>query len=641
MALDLAKLIRKMKKAQDGKEDNVSMSSGGSGQGGSGKVRYVMPPRSEDIDLKDLDKEAIKQIERERIIDRSGNYSESGDKKEMTIMDSNRDKIELIREKEPGEWIKEDNLLNEDDDSERDISIKYPVIPNDPGSNERVFASVSITYDEEEKSLIYRVHEPEISERNLRILERIENILKEQLDVRFDQLKHEEAKDYMEERVREILESRDFGLSGKDEEVIQYYAYRNFVGLGKLEPIMKDKRVEDISCDGVNIPVYIYHRNPDVSSVKSNVYWETDEEMDSFVRKLAQRCGKTISMSSPLLDGALPDGSRVQATLGVDIARRGTNFTIRRFTDEPLTPVHLIESGSLSPRILAYLWLCVEHGKSILISGATASGKTTLLNALSLFVKPEMKIISIEDTPELRLPHPNWIPEVSRSGFGSGESSAGEVTMEDLLEESLRQRPDYIIVGEVRGEEAYILFQQIATGHPGMSTIHASNIQKVLDRLTTKPIDLPPSLIENLDIILFPKRTRRQGDYVRRVGNIYEFDRYDKEAKRPVVNRVFNWDAKEDIFLNENDSFLLHDIVEDHGVTVDEIQEEMMRRKKILEWMYQKGIKHYRDVGEVITTFYTDPKSLLSRVEEEVILEEDKDIQIEQEEEEEENIFET
>ncbi len=639
MALNIAKLIRKMKKANE-KKNSINMSGGGSGQG-DGNVRYVMPPRSEDIDLKDLDKEQIKRIEKERIIEKGGGKGEGSSKRDMSIMDSKRDKIELIREKEPGEWIREDNLLNDDGDSKRDINIKYPVIPNDPGPNERVFASVSITYDDGENSLVYRVHEPEISERNMDILERIENILKEQLDVRFDQLKHEEAKDYMEEKVREILESRDFGISSQEEEVLQYYAYRNFVGLGKLEPIMKDKRVEDISCDGVNIPVYIYHRNPDVSSVKSNVLWETDEEMDSFVRKLAQRCGKTISMSKPLLDGALPDGSRVQATLGVDIARRGTNFTIRRFTDEPLTPVHLIESGSVSPRILAYLWLCVEHGKSMLISGATASGKTTLLNALSLFVKPEMKIVSIEDTPELRLPHPNWIPEVSRSGFGSGESSAGEVTMEDLLEESLRQRPDYIIVGEVRGEEAYILFQQIATGHPGMSTIHASNIQKVLDRLTTKPIDLPPSLIENLDIILFPKRTRRQGDYVRRVGNIYEFDRYDKDAQRPVVNRVFKWDAKDDKFINENDSFLLHDIVEDHGVTVDEIQEEMMRRKKILEWMYQKGIKHYRDVGEIITMFYTDPKSILSRVEDEVILEDDdEDIQIEQEEEEE-DIFQT
>ena len=628
MAIDIAKLVKKMRKANQ-ENDGSGGSGGGNGGGGSGggNVKYVMPPNSEDLDVKDVDgDEPVKEIEREKIIDRRGGgqrKTEEFDDDEMKIESSDRKKIELIREKEPGEWIRDDHMVDDDDETQRDIEISYPVIPNDPDPDERVFASVTISYDEEKNSLIYRVHEPELTERNEKILDRIENILKEQLDVRFDQLKHEEAKEYMREEVRKLLDNRNFGLSPDDKEIIQYYAYRNFVGLEKLEPIMKDPRVEDISCDGVNIPIYVYHRNPDVSSVQSNVYWETDEEMDAFVRKLAQRCGKTISMSNPLLDGALPDGSRVQATLGVDIARRGTNFTIRRFTDEPLTPVHLMESGSISPRILAYLWLCVENGKSILISGATASGKTTLLNALSLFIKPEMKVVSIEDTPELRLPHPNWVPEVSRSGFGSGEDSKGEVTMEDLLEESLRQRPDYIIVGEVRGEEAYILFQQIATGHPGMSTIHASNIQKVMDRLTTKPIDLPPSLIENLDVIIFPKRTRRQGDYVRRVGSIYEFDKYDKESQRPAVNKVFEWDAKEDVFINKNNSFILRDIVEDHGISVEKIQEEMMRRKRILQWLFQQEIKHYEEVGDIITTFYTDPSRILSRVETEVTWDED------------------
>ncbi|MDY6777724.1 MAG: CpaF/VirB11 family protein, partial [Candidatus Nanohaloarchaea archaeon] len=233
-------------------------------------------------------------------------------------------------------------------------------------------------------------------------------------------------------------------------------------------------------------------------------------------------------------------------------------------------------------------------------------------------IRPEMKIVSIEDTPELRLPHPNWVPEVAREGFGFGERSTGEVTLDDLLKESLRQRPDFIIVGEVRGEEAYILFQQMATGHPGMSTIHASSLEKIMNRLTTKPIDLPLSLLDNLDLIVFAKRTRRQGSYVRRVGNIYEFLEYDKEREEPVVNNVFEWRAADDTFINPTDSTLLSEISEEHGISKTEVQEEIMRRKKILMWMKQRGIKHYQEVGRVISTYYHHPDQIMDRVEAEL-----------------------
>ncbi|MDY6789442.1 MAG: CpaF/VirB11 family protein, partial [Candidatus Nanohaloarchaea archaeon] len=244
-----------------------------------------------------------------------------------------------------------------------------------------------------------------------------------------------------------------------------------------------------------------------------------------------------------------------------------------------------------------------------------ASGKTTMLNSLSLFIRPELKIVSIEDTPELRLPHPNWVPEVSREGFGFGEHETGRVTLDDLLKESLRQRPDYIIVGEVRGEEAYILFQQISTGHPGMSTIHASSLSKVMDRLTTKPIDLPPSLIDNLDLILFMKRTRRQGEYLRRVDNIYEFEGYSKEEEKPLVNPLFRWDASDDKFDTSGESLILAKIAEEHGIETREVQEELLRRKKILNWMLENEIKHYEDVARIISNYYDRPEQVMRKVE--------------------------
>jgi flagellar protein FlaI len=251
----------------------------------------------------------------------------------------------------------------------------------------------------------------------------------------------------------------------------------------------------------------------------------------------------------------------------------------------------------------------------MLIAGPTAAGKTSLLNALSLFIPPELKIVSIEDTPELRLPHPNWVPEVSRSGFGQGDSSAGEVTLDDLLKESLRQRPDYIIVGEVRGEEAYILFQQIATGHPGMSTIHASSLEKVMDRLTTRPINLSGALIENLDLIIFIQRVRRRGQYVRRIQAIYELEGFDKENDIPHVNKLFDWDASSDEFENISESSVLADITSDRGVSAHKIQSELKRRRRIIQWMKDTEIDHYTEVGQVASTYHRHPQKILERVE--------------------------
>ncbi len=588
MPVNMLKLIKRLRRAKEGREEEEKESA----EIDNGKIVI-----QGDSDI-------------------SGPQSEESEEEEDILDHTDTEKIGLHPEKRDTDWIEDAKKKEEDKEEEKRIERKYPLIPNDPKDDEKVFAWAHITYDEEQDSVIYKVIEPELSEENKEILETIEDMLKERLDIDFEQLKKEEAKNYMQRKVRELLEEREFNLSDEDKDIIEYYAYRNFVGLGRIEPLMNDKQIEDISCDGIDIPVYIYHRDTEIGSVQSNVKFESADEMDSFVRKLAQRCGRSISMAEPLLDGSLPDGSRVQATLETDIARRGTNFTIRRFTEEPLTPIHLLEYGTISPKMMAYLWMGVENGKSLLISGATASGKTTMLNSLSLFIRPELKIVSIEDTPELRLPHPNWVPEVSREGFGFGEHQTGEVTMDDLLKESLRQRPDYIIVGEVRGEEAYILFQQIATGHPGMSTIHASSLQKVMDRLTTKPIELPPSLIENLDLIVFMKRSRRRGKYLRRVDNIYEFEGYSKEDDKPLVNRIFTWDASDDKFENPNESYILHKISEEHGTTPREVQEELLRREKILKWMLKNDIKHYKEVARIISNYYDRPEEVMKKVEE-------------------------
>ncbi len=502
---------------------------------------------------------------------------------------------------------------DEDDESLSDVDITYPLVPEDPDEGETVFAWAHITWDDDEGELIYHVIEPELTQETEKILEKIKDILERSFDVDFTGLETEEAEEYLEKKIDKIVDKYNIALTDKQRQVIRYYAKRDFAGLGKLQPLMNDTEVEDISCDGNNIPVYAYHRNPKFGSIKTSIVWEDKEKLDSFVMKVAQRCGRSISVSSPLLDGSLPDGSRVQATLATDIARKGSNFTIRRFTEDPLTPIHMMDFETENAQMLSYLWTLVEHEKSILVCGTTGSGKTSQLNALSLFIRPDKKIVSIEDTPELRLPHDHWVPEVARSGFGSSVEEGGEVSMDDLLKESLRQRPEYIIVGEVRGEEAYILFQQMATGHTGLSTIHADSLEMLMDRLTTNPINLSPSLIETLDCIMLIKRIRRGNTYVRRITGLYEVLDYDKRTGIDA-NKVFGWDAQDDTYHVTNNSVLLKNIVEETGGNEEDLVKELENRQYVLNWMQDEQIKHYRKVGDIISRYYSDPQSILQEV---------------------------
>ena len=530
---------------------------------------------------------------------------------------------EGVRIPAPGEF--EPEMVEEDDGEEEnltDVEVTYPLVPADPEPGEMVYTWAHITWEEEMGELVYRIIEPELDQETAQLLDRIKDILQRTFDINFQELETEEAQDYLREKIDMIVDKYDISLSNRQREVVRYYTKRDFAGLGKLQPLMNDTEVEDISCDGSDIPVYVYHRNPKFGSVRTDIVWNDDEELDRFVMKLAQRCGRSISVSDPLLDGSLPNGSRVQATLATDIARKGSNFTIRRFTEDPLTPVHMMDFETENPQMMSYLWTLIEHEKSVLVCGTTGAGKTSQLNALSLFINPEKKIVSIEDTPELRLPHDHWVPEVARSGFGSSAEEGGQVSMDDLLKESLRQRPEYIIVGEVRGEEAYILFQQMATGHTGLSTIHADSLNMLMDRLTTKPINLSPSLIETLDLVMLIKRIRRGDSYIRRVTGLYEIRGYD-ERKGIDANRVFAWDPQEDEYYQENASLLLKDIADQSAMSYDDLKNEIKNRQHVLKYMQDEQIKHYRDVGDLISRYYSDPQSVLEEVGQTFISEEE------------------
>ncbi|MBI4896500.1 MAG: type II/IV secretion system ATPase subunit [Candidatus Aenigmarchaeota archaeon] len=491
------------------------------------------------------------------------------------------------------------------------INIKYPLIPSSPRSGEEVLAFAHIYYHLGLNELVYTVNEPQITDRQKKLVAEIKEYVEEKVDINFAEIKKKEATEYLTKIIDSAM--RKIGV-GKDEatrKVIRYYIIRDFMGLQKIEPLIQDKMIEDVSCDGIRIPLYVYHRDPRVGSIRTNIFFENQQELDSFVNRVAERCGKSLSLANPLLDGTLPDGSRVQATLGSDIARRGSNFTIRMFTERPMTPVDLLKLGTCDLKMMAYYWMCVEYGLSILISGGTATGKTSLLNVLSLFIKPQMKIVSIEDTAELRLTHMHWIPQVARTVI----SEEGNVDMFKLLAESLRQRPDYIIVGEVRGKEAYVLFQQMAVGHAGLATIHAENFQKLMDRLTTPPISLVPSLIQNVDLIMFVKRVKQGRKYLRRIQTTTEVMGYDTDKGAPIVNDLFTWKTHGDTFDIVNKSHLLKKIADTSGMSDADIGKDLVKRSKILQWLVQKNITDYQKVSSIINLFYTSSEFLMEKIE--------------------------
>jgi flagellar protein FlaI len=324
-------------------------------------------------------------------------------------------------------------------------------------------------------------------------------------------------------------------------------------------------------------------------------------------------CGSHVSIAQPLLDASLPNGSRINLTFGSEVTRRGSTFTIRKFKLDPFTVSDLITFGTLSKEMAAYLWYAVENRISILVAGGIAAGKTTLLNCLSMFIKPDLKVVSIEDTPELNLPHENWIPAATRNVFGAGSDSV-EITLFDLLKASLRQRPDYIIVGEIRGAEAYTLFQAVSTGHLGMSTIHAESVESAVYRLESSPMNIPRTLIAGIDIILVQKRVETNGKPSRKTIAASEIVGLDPRSGEILTNEVYRWNPADDSFDFTGRSYIIENIAERKGISAEEAEAEIHRRAQVIDWMFKNDIRNYKDVSDVIRSYAENPEYFVQEV---------------------------
>jgi flagellar protein FlaI len=402
--------------------------------------------------------------------------------------------------------------------------------------------------------------------------------------------------------------SKKYGFNKKIPEAswpaIEYYIHRDLVGFGDIDIIMNDPMIEDLSVNGLNLPVYIWHRK--YESLPTNLVFTDENALDNLIVKLTHLSGKHISTAFPVLDAMLPGKDRLAATFRREVSPKGGSFSIRRFREEPFSIIDLIEMGTMNEEMAAYFWLLIENRMTIAVIGGTGAGKTSTLNALVSLVKPSMKIVTVEEIPELNLHHENWVQFVSRQSYGLGAFKTGEVTLFDLVKTSLRYRPDYIVVGEIRGEEAFVLFQALATGHGGLTTLHAENLGYTVKRLTSHPMNVATPYIPLLNVAPLVERVKLPassggatfGRRIKALVEIVDYEQYTTVGEWNPINDTFNLDLKNSVHLKK--------IADRHGLTQAAILQEVKKRVAFLRDLREKGVRKNVELAKQITNYYAE-----------------------------------
>ncbi|QLC49752.1 type II/IV secretion system ATPase subunit [Methanolobus zinderi] len=471
------------------------------------------------------------------------------------------------------------------------------------------YTLIVILYNEDVNNHLYYVVEPELSDFEEVLLNEIMDRLRDVLLVEEISEDEEDKEKVLDNKIWSIIQDYTLELTPAILAKISYYIKRDFVRFGKIDALMYDDSIEDVSGNGHDVPIFLYHRVH--QNIATNIVYGEDE-LNSFIIQMAQRSGKHISVAEPMIDATMPDGSRIQMTLGTCVTAHGSTFTIRKFSDTPITPVDLIKWGTFSAEAMAYLWLCIENNKSLIYAGGTASGKTSSLNAVSLFIPEKAKIITLEDTRELKLPHPNWIPSITRDSFTADER--GAVDMYDLLKAALRQRPEYLLVGEVRGKEALTLFQAMSTGHTTFSTMHADSVASAIHRLENPPISVPRTMIQALDIMSIQAQTYTKGKRVRRNLKLVEIIDIDPNTRNIRTNDIFVWDSESDVFVRTGESKAIFDIKMRRGWGQSRIDQELYYRQKILEYMVSNEINDFNVISGIINAYQSTPEKVLKKL---------------------------
>lgn len=388
--------------------------------------------------------------------------------------------------------------------------------------------------------------------------------------------------------------------------------FQDLVGYGEIDPLIRDDNLEEIMVIGIDKPVFVYHR--EYGMMKTNILFKDAGEVMNLIDSIARQINRRIDQESPILDGRLPDGSRVNATIP-PISADGPSMTIRKFKRDPLTIIDLINSKTISVELAAFFWLCFDglgvKSANAIISGGTSSGKTTTLNALSSFINPKERIITIEDTLELQIPHDHVIRMETRP---PNVENRGELTMNDLVKNSLRQRPDRIIVGEVRGSEAITLFTALNTGHSGFGTLHSNDARETITRLTNAPMSVPNIMISAIDFIIMQNRIyRSDGVSFRRISEVAEVSGIEEGVIQ--LNKIFEWDPQSDTIKNVGiTSKTLTEIANVSGNSLNSLYDEIKNREIVLQHMVDQNIRSIRDVSTVLEMYYLDSQKVLNRI---------------------------
>ena len=467
---------------------------------------------------------------------------------------------------------------------------------------------------------MYVVVQPASGIRLGRLPEIVDELLIDLIDESIEFRSPEEHEEVLKALLREVVEVRPgmppgeyvvvdkrsgrIAVGYETYKALEYNLVMEKVRLGVIEPFIRDPYIEDVSCDGLG-PIFVEHKI--FGSCESNIRFDSEDELNEFVRRLSERSGRPVTFRNPIVDASLPDGSRINIVYGSEISMRGSNFTIRKFTDKPLSITQLIKFGTIDPMIAAYLWILLEYNMSIWFCGEVASGKTTLLRAVCTFINPHYKIISIEDTPEIIVPHENWVREVTRES-----EEAATIDLFDLLKAALRQRPNYIIVGEIRGREASVAFQAMQTGTPVLSTFHAGSVEKLIQRLTGSPIEIPKTYMDVLNCVVIQSAVRvpRTGTFERRVLSVNEIVGYDPLEGRFSYIELFTWQPGEDRheFRGEGSSHLLENrVAVMKGLSRGELRKiyrELELRANFLSKLVDLGVFDYFEVWRVINQAY-------------------------------------
>lgn len=472
------------------------------------------------------------------------------------------------------------------------------------------FAYAIVAENETQSVVKYFLDELILTERESMLYSKLLDTVESELAVPRSEVN---PREYFKEQSERIIKKYGLKAPPTSWPKIFYYTERDLVGFDVLDGLLKDPHIEDISIDGLGKPVFVYHRR--YENLSTNIVVDDPDRLDNLISKLAHMAGKHVSTAFPIVQGTLPGNHRLMATYRREVSPHGGSITIRKFRSDPITVVDMIAMNVLDPSLAAYFWILMENRATSIVVGATGSGKTTLMNALLTLTRKNTKVVTIEEVQEINLPHENWTPLVSRENYASVDDSSRQVGLFDLVKAAMRMRPDILAVGEVRGEEAYVLFQAISTGHGGMCTLHADDVTSAIQRLTSKPMDVPPAFIPFLDLVLTVRRVTLPvpSGGVRMVRRVISVD---EVAGVGAYSRMFTWDPALDRYLASplKNSSKLARISKDLGVDLTWVAEEIGRRSRVLKWAQQKNIRNFKEVSQLLEEYRSAPAEVYSKV---------------------------